>query len=179
MCLVMRPPSWWSGRCISRRRASPRAPRAVLRTRLHFRFACAVPLVVAVAAVLAFACAPRRVLCVCVCVCVCCVFLFFFFCSIAGHSEINRCWFVNSFYGGCNVDAGWLVVASRDATACAWEEKWECALLLYNDRDILRSGRGRRRPLLASWARCCCSFVLSVLPIIHPYFRPGYYYYYY
>jgi len=42
--------------------------------------------------------------------------------SIAGHSEINRNWFINSYYGGCNVDSGWLCVVGRE-TGCDWEER--------------------------------------------------------
>lgn len=50
----------------------------------------------------------------------------------AGHSDIDRCWFANSQYGGCSVDGGWLVVAGRDANACAWEEKFTYPDVMYS-----------------------------------------------
>ncbi len=44
--------------------------------------------------------------------------------SIAGHSTIDRHWFVNQSYAGCPSDFGWMVVLDGRANpnyACSWE----------------------------------------------------------
>jgi hypothetical protein len=40
--------------------------------------------------------------------------------SIAGDAANGRRWFINSGYGGCGVDNGWLIVDSA-ADPCTWE----------------------------------------------------------
>ncbi len=41
--------------------------------------------------------------------------------GIAGHQDgISRAFYVNSAYGGCNVDSGWFGILGR-STGCSWE----------------------------------------------------------
>merc|ERR1711907_590479 len=51
--------------------------------------------------------------------------------SIAGHEDASRCFFANSNYGGCSVDAGWMVVAGRD-NGCDWEAWYDVPDVMYS-----------------------------------------------
>ena len=42
--------------------------------------------------------------------------------SIPGHAVYGRHWFLNSVYGGCAADKGWMVV-NRASDPCGWESK--------------------------------------------------------
>lgn len=44
------------------------------------------------------------------------------FFSVAGDAAINRHWFVNRNYGGCNNDAGFMLVFDGSYRACSWED---------------------------------------------------------
>lgn len=43
------------------------------------------------------------------------------FFSIEGDSNYGREFFVNANYGGCQVDAGWLVLDDETSDPCTWE----------------------------------------------------------
>lgn len=47
------------------------------------------------------------------------------FFSIEGDGNNDRGWFVNSNYGGCSVDAGWLAIAGAADGVCTWEDSEE------------------------------------------------------
>jgi hypothetical protein len=53
------------------------------------------------------------------------------FFSIAGDPTNVRRFFINSTYGGCTVDMGWLVVSS--GTACAWEDATTNMAIFYSN----------------------------------------------
>jgi len=50
--------------------------------------------------------------------------------SIAGDSSANREWFISRQYGGCEIDAGWLV-ADWAPDPCAWESAHAAMRVLY------------------------------------------------
>jgi len=37
------------------------------------------------------------------------------------HFRLDRDFFINRNYGGCDVDSGWLVVEGWDGCCCSWE----------------------------------------------------------
>ena len=45
------------------------------------------------------------------------------FSQLCRHKEIGRQWFVSRQYGGCQADAGWMMVSYRltEPTYCTWE----------------------------------------------------------
>ncbi|XP_022082431.1 uncharacterized protein LOC110974837 [Acanthaster planci] len=44
--------------------------------------------------------------------------------SIEGHGQVDRRFFINSNYGGCKIDKGWLVVTeSNSHGSCCWEQR--------------------------------------------------------
>ncbi|KAJ7375837.1 Saccharopine dehydrogenase [Desmophyllum pertusum] len=53
--------------------------------------------------------------------------------SIQGDGGINRDFFINKNYGGCEADAGWLVITG---TVCEWEKRHPSNTILYSKQDV-------------------------------------------
>ena len=51
------------------------------------------------------------------------------FFSIKGHKELNRYFFINRNYGGCEKDTGWIIIGGQD---CEWEKSGGKTPILYS-----------------------------------------------
>ncbi|XP_069121387.1 uncharacterized protein [Argopecten irradians] len=54
------------------------------------------------------------------------------YCSVSGSSTYGRRFFIESSYGGCDGDIGWIVVAESGGT-CDWETSYTYPYALYSD----------------------------------------------
>ncbi|XP_033633182.1 lymphocyte antigen 75-like [Asterias rubens] len=60
--------------------------------------------------------------------------------SLAGDTGLQRAFFINSYYGGCSIDAGWACVKDTgSSTACSWDGYYTKPFFVYSTASTYTS----------------------------------------